>query len=171
MRLFLSREYHWDALTEKRIQTHTILPIGNGNTVLVEFSNRHTLDEMKEAIIRTRSAGYEPLIAHVERYASLNRAVSSVKALVDAGAKLQMNAGSILGREGFFQQRYAMKLLKERLIYVVASDGHDLEERPPELEACAAKLNRKLGASYAEELLCGNALEILRMERDVERQR
>ena len=161
MRLFLSREYHCDDLFREHLEARRVLCMGTGNTLLIEFSHLHSYDTMRAWVSDLRDLGYRPLIAHAERYPALTGSPERVSALIDMGAKIQMNAGSILGREGFRQASWSRRLLKEGLVFIVASDSHDPIDRPPELEACANYLRKKVGETYMQALLRDNPIEIL----------
>ena len=159
--LFLSREYHCDELLVKKLEKGEILPLGKGPYLLAEFSYRHSEEHILHYIRLIQSYGYKPLIAHVERYPALGQSPSQIAALIDMGALIQMNASAVLGSEGRRQAAYCKRLLKERLIHVIASDAHDPSDRPPELDACAAHLEKKYGSEYAQALLRTNPLQIL----------
>jgi protein-tyrosine phosphatase len=51
--------------------------------------------------------------------------------------------------------------LRRGLVHVVASDGHDIEHRPPRLDLASDILTREMGAEAAELLLVTNPLAIL----------
>ena len=167
MTLLLSREYHCDDLFRERLEAGNVLCMGAGNTVLMEFSSRHTFEDILSWVEGVRQRGYSPLIAHIERYPALNGSPEKVSALIQSGAKIQMNAGSILGREGFRQALWSKRLLKKSLVHVVASDSHDPELRPPELDACMKVLRKIVGRDDAMALLRDNPIKILsRIEGD-----
>ncbi len=167
MTLLLSREYHCDDLFRERLEAGNVLCMGAGNTVLMEFSSRHTFKDILSWVEGVRRRGYSPLIAHIERYPALNGSPEKVSALIQSGAKIQMNAGSILGREGFRQALWSKRLLKKSLVHVVASDSHDPELRPPELDACMKVLRKIVGSDDAMALLRDNPIKILsRIEGD-----
>lgn len=167
MTLLLSREYHCDDLFRERLEAGNVLCMGAGNTVLMEFSSRHTFEDILSWVEGVRRRGYSPLIAHIERYPALNGSPEKVSALIQSGAKIQMNAGSILGREGFRQALWSKRLLKKSLVHVVASDSHDPELRPPELDACMKVLRKIVGSDDAMALLRDNPIKILsRIEGD-----
>ena len=161
LRLFLSREYHCDALLRERLQSGTILPLGEGNAVLVEFSHLHDYESILGWVSDLRERGYQPLIAHVERYPALEGSLDKVSGLIQKGARIQMNAGSVLGHEGLRQARWSRKLLRESLVHVIASDSHDPVDRPPELDACQRYLRKKVGDACAEALMRDNPMQIL----------
>ena len=159
---FLSREYHADRLLLGALEQGTVIPYGESNNILLEFSNSHPLSDIHWFIRTVLDAGFRPLIAHVERYRLFEGDTAAIKELIGMGARLQSNCSSVLGREGRRQQSWCKKLLKNQLIHVVASDGHDPEDRPPEMDAAASYITRKFGEVYAEQLLCTNPLNILK---------
>ena len=87
--------------------------------------------------------------------------VDKVAALIQNGAKIQMNAGSVLGHEGFRQAKWSRKLLKESMVHVIASDSHDPIDRPPELDDCQRYLRKKVGDAYTDALMRDNPMQIL----------
>ena len=162
LRLFHSREYHFDRIFRRRLEDGSLRPLGEGNTLLVEFGGRHGREEILEAVQLVKQAGYVPLIAHVERTAPVQRDWAFARTLLETGALLQVNAGSVLGREGLRQKMLCKKLLQHNLITVIASDAHDARIRVPELDLCAGHLEQKFGRDTASRLLSSNPLAILK---------
>lgn len=160
LEMFLSREYHCDKLLKERLKQNEILPLGNGNTLLIEFSSRHTRDQIDEYINLVQSCGYRPLIAHVERYPAV-MAKNQIRELIEMGARIQVNAGSVLGREGLRKRFFVRSLLKEHLVDVVASDCHDTENRPCELALAMEVIRKKAGSDYARKVLWDNPRMLL----------
>ena len=100
--------------------------MGNGEYLLTEFSTRYSKEEAYEFIKLIRKAGYRPLIAHVERFPLL-KDLKCVERMIHLGAKIQVNAGSLLGREGILQALWTRRLIKNHLVHVVASDAYKKE--------------------------------------------
>ena len=161
IRLYVGREYYCDENFLERLELGGILTLGGGDALLIEFSGRYDTDTICEYIRRTEQAGYLPLAAHVERYPAIGASVDQVKRLIDAGAKIQINASSLLGREGLRHKLFCWKLLKLGLVDVVASDAHDPKYRPPILGECARKIETKMGQACAQKVLWDNPLQIL----------
>ncbi len=153
LELSYSREYHVDRLFWAKLEAGDLLPLGKGRTLLVEFGGRHSGEDMLDALKRVRDAGYAPLIAHAERYAPLQGDWAFARELKDASALLQLNAGSILGREGLRQRHLCRQLLAKGLADVIASDAHDACVRVPELRACAEQIEKRYGIALARRLL------------------
>ena len=159
--LFLSREYHADRLLAKHLKEGSILPLGPGH-LLLEMSSVSSESDMVEYIKLVQAYGLIPLMAHPERYRAIRQQEEIADRLVSLGAKLQINISSLLGREGIGQKRLCRRLLKRGTVYAVASDAHDLENRPPELDRAYSWLARKLGEKQAEMLMITNPLKILK---------
>ena len=66
--------------------------------VLLEFSEGDSAQHIRERVYNVLSCGYEPIIAHVERYQATVKSVGFSSDLVDMGARLQVNVESILGK-------------------------------------------------------------------------
>ena len=161
LQLCHSREYHFDRIFRKLLLSGQLRPLGEGRTVLVEFGSRHSGEEILDAVKMVRDRDYVPLIAHVERYAPLQQEWGFAQALREQGALLQLNAGSVLGREGLRQRLLCKKLLQKDLVTAIASDAHDMKIRTPQLRQCAEHLESKFGLRAARKLLNGNPKAIL----------
>jgi protein-tyrosine phosphatase len=78
-------------------------------------------DDFDAAVERLTGLGYGLLLAHPERAdGSLDR----LRPHLDAGALLQVNVSSLLGRHGPEARETAGRLVRNGLVYCLASDGH-----------------------------------------------
>lgn len=92
-----------------------------------------------EACAHVRACGFRLLIAHPERASGLmDGGLARLRPELAAGAVLQVNVCSLLGRHGPEAQAAAEHLVRSRLAYVLASDAHGgqrshtLADGPPE---------------------------------------
>lgn len=162
--LYLAREYYCDPYFIQQVETGNVIPMGNGNYILTEFSPRCSKQEAYGYIKLIRKAGYRPLISNVERFSGL-KDLNSVEKMIHLGAKIQVNAGSILGKEGIRQALWTRKLIRNHLVHVVASDTHDSEKRPPEFRKAVKYLTRLVGEVETKNLLYENSITILNLSR------
>ena len=163
IRLHLSREYYFDKQTKELIKQKRVIPMGQGvKTLLIEFSYDAHFSEIVDACRYVKAYGMRPLIAHVERYHTIQNDPSHAKELAKLGALLQNNAEAILGNEDRSRKKLCEYLLSERLTSVIASDAHDVQYRIPELEKCAKYLSRKSGEDYTHALMYVNPINILK---------
>lgn len=163
VRLALSREYFCDDSFMRRLSRKQVIPLGEGTTILAEFSGRYSADKIEGYLKKIQDAGWTPLIAHVERYGSLDE--DRIRGFIEMGAKIQVNAGSVLGREGRWQKKLCWSLLRHGLVHVVASDAHDPVYRPNELGQCADKIEHKLGQACAQKVLWDGPVDILSLDK------
>lgn len=137
--------------------------LAGSDTVLVEFIPDTSFREMTEAVSSFAMAGYDVLLAHVERYEAL-RSRKNVRILREEfGAYMQMNAGMILGKRGFFTERWFRHMLEEGCIDCVATDAHNLNSRACRMQSCHAVLTEKYGAEMADELSGGFQRRLLEL--------
>jgi protein-tyrosine phosphatase len=95
--------------------------------------------------------GTRPIIAHPERHAFFHEEPGRLRALVDAGAWLQITVDSLLGNHGSEPQRAGWDLLQEYPDAVLASDAH----RPGRCSGLAAGYRvvaERLGAARSTDL-------------------
>lgn len=161
LELDLGCEYHANMDMIRDIQEGYRPTMAGSRCVLTEFS-----DDVEVSFIRERtrcllSAGYTPILAHVERYCAITKDIAVIDELSECGCRIQVNADSIIGKDGFFTKRFCKKLMDYDLIDLIGSDAHNLQDRPPRLGACAEYLEKKMGASYAERLLIQNPVRCL----------
>lgn len=130
--------------------------------VLVEFPGSwldipNELRLVRQAADRVLAAGLTPVLAHPERCRSVARDPSVVQPLVERGALLCLNAGSLVGEHGAAAQRAAWRLAEHGMVAVAASDGHRAR-RPPSLDVAWAAAVAGLGEPVARSLFDGSAL-------------
>lgn len=129
--------------------------------VLVEFSAMDEQSYIRQRLYELRSNGFQPIVAHVERCKNAVKDMDFVHSLVEMGVKLQVNADSVLGKDGWGMKRVCRALMEEDLVHFIGSDAHDMKSRPPRLGECATWLKKKIGEDYARRILCENPREIL----------
>jgi protein-tyrosine phosphatase len=127
--------------------------------VLVEFPFMSVPPRSALAIAALRSSGYIPIVAHPERYHGILRMGHTIEEWRGAGAYLQVNAGSVLGRYGPDAQRVASLLLQRGWVDYIASDHHSRGRMP--YGDCVELLRRSGGAEQAAILLRVNPQRLL----------
>lgn len=92
--------------------------------VLVEFDRLSVPPRSAEVLGTIGRDGYRPVLAHPERYRGAHRPVELARAWAEAGAALQVNAGSILGAFGPRAPDVALALLGQGLVHYLAGEYH-----------------------------------------------
>jgi protein-tyrosine phosphatase len=90
------------------------------------------LDGFLAATAEVRARGFGTLIGHPERCGVFMRSDGALAAERRAGARLQVNGSSLIGRHGTEARAWGIELLRTRRADVIASDAHR-PERPPVL--------------------------------------
>jgi len=92
--------------------------------VLIEWPRLQIPPGTTQVIAEMRRQGYRPVIAHPERYTGLGKSLSLVGRWREAGALLQVNHGSLVGRYGHAAQVVAYRLLRQGWVDYLSSDFH-----------------------------------------------
>lgn len=122
-KLRVASEYLMDESFLKRINSEKLLTLKD-NFVLVEMSYINPPIQLYEIIMELNSQGYQPVLAHPERYNFYKNDYSSFKKLKSAGCLFQMNLLSSTGYYGSGIAEVADYLLKEKMYDFVGSDAH-----------------------------------------------
>ncbi|MCD2492293.1 hypothetical protein LQE92_06565 [Lacrimispora sp. NSJ-141] len=124
--------------------------------VLIEFSTIQHYGYIKGAVELLTNEGYRPILAHVERYKSLNNNMERIAELVDLGALIQVNAHAVEDAGRLFKTSFVKQLLKGELVHFIATDAHDEDKRAPVLDGCEKRLKKWCRETYLRQITGGN---------------
>lgn len=147
-KVLLGAEVLWrsDLLDEEDLDKLCIAGTKNLLLELPFFSwNSQMIDQLYDMIGQT---GITPIIAHLERYLSL-QPKALIEEILALEIPVQISAEILkhpLRRSG------AMNLLKSGRAHLLASDCHDSAQRIPNLAAGMEIVRRKLGDSFVQDL-------------------
>lgn len=134
--------------------------LGNSRYVLIEFQPDVPLSRIGKAAADLYRRGYQPVLAHVERYRCLvRRPGRAMAAREEYGLVYQMNCPTVLQPGSPWKRRFVEQLLGAQAIDAVATDAHDSIRRPVQMAEAYARLSREYGQDYARRLVTwGKAL-------------
>lgn len=164
LRLFLGREVCWGSHAKKMIDEGHVPTMGDSRYVLMEFSAAERCGRIEEGLKYALNSGYVPIFAHAERYPNVVADPGFVRKLRDEGIIIQLNASSIMGKQGGKVKRFCRGLLRDGAVHIISTDAHHPNYRPMEMEKCAKFVSKKYGEAYASDLFMGNAVRVLRDE-------
>jgi protein-tyrosine phosphatase len=101
----------------------------NSRYLLLEFSPFSLPPRSLELILKLKSQGITPVIAHPERHLILQNDLKQLYELVRQGALCQLTALSITGYLGDYVQKSAEQMIKTGLAHVIATDAHSNDLR------------------------------------------
>lgn len=109
----------------------------NGNKKLLTLSGNYLLFEtnfiteplmLREFIFAAKTRGFQPVLAHPERYLYIQSDLKKAEDLINRGVLFQMNIGSILGQYDRVVQQTARKLIHYKWVHLLGSDCHNLKQ-------------------------------------------
>lgn len=120
-----SAEYMLDEGFQELIRADDLLPFGKKH-ILLELGFFKEPPGIEETFQRLLDKGYQPILAHLERYRFLTDQVERFYRLREMGVLLQMNILSLTGNYGEEIRAFAWQLLDEKLPHLLGTDCHHL---------------------------------------------
>lgn len=137
--------------------------LAGSSFVLVDLAFGPLSPGLEQGFFELRMAGYRPILAHPERHQRL-RTPETIQRLREQDLYLQVDAGSLLGQFGRRARAMAEMLVERRWAEFVASDGHDLSQRPMRLAAARERVTELAGSGEAARLFRENPERVIRGE-------
>ncbi|WP_289062483.1 CpsB/CapC family capsule biosynthesis tyrosine phosphatase [uncultured Zobellia sp.] len=122
-----SAEHMIDDNFENLLENDGVMPMKK-SYLLVEMSYLQPPINFDEAIVKTASKRFFPILAHPERYGFLHHRKKRYQEYKDNGILFQMNLLSLSEYYGKEVPKMALELLDNGLIDFVASDIHNLNQ-------------------------------------------
>lgn len=132
--------------------------------VLIEWPRLQIPPRTEPVLRRLCSQGYRPIIAHPERYHGMEHEIELAGEWRSAGAYLQVNNGSLVGRYGPQARAVAIDLLSRGWVDYLSSDFHARPHLSVYLEEAKAFFDERSGWEQFQLLTVGNPTRLLRGE-------
>lgn len=127
--------------------------IGGYRVILLELPHQMIPVGSLQFVEKLLSLNIRPLIAHPERNKAVMAQPERIRPFVAAGCWLQLTAGAIAGKFGESAATAARYLLQNDLAYVIASDAHNREHRPPVISEGRRAAAEIVGEKMASEMV------------------
>lgn len=150
--LYLGCEVYLDFNYYDTLWNEPIITLAGSDYILIEFSMTDTPKNIPEICYEAKLNGFIPIIAHVERYDILYENNQLIKDILNEGAHFQINASTVINKEGRGSHKFANYLLKNELVSFVASDVHNKDTRGFYLDEAYRTVNKICSHSYAEKI-------------------
>ena len=125
--LEVAAEYMVDDAFDKKIEQGNLLTFGPKNKhILIELPFMSEPNNLKKVLFELQIAGYQPILAHPERYLYMGNNRSRYEELKDQGILFQLNLLSILGYYSKQVQDSAFYLIDNGMVDLVGSDTHNM---------------------------------------------
>lgn len=162
MEVYLGNELYYKSNILQELDEGRANTLGNSHYILTEFSTGISFLEMKKAVQQYLLKGYQPILAHVERYQCLYRNFDRMEELKNMGSFMQMNTENFL--EGFFSRnkKFCTKAVAEGYIDFLGTDCHNLSVRKPAMKKAVDYLGKRVDEDILDALLHKNPRMLLR---------
>jgi protein-tyrosine phosphatase len=137
-----------------------VLTIGGGPYLLLELPHE-TYIEPTPLIRLLGARGVRVIVTHPERHEVVRAKPQLVGPWLQAGAMLQLTAGSLVGAFGSKAAAAAWRWLDAGNASFVATDAHDVTRRPPCMTEAIEAIERRLGADVARRVCVDNPAKVL----------
>jgi protein-tyrosine phosphatase len=118
-------EYNLDADFEPLIQEKNLLAFGD-NYVLFELPFFQEPPMLNEIIWKLKSQGYQPVLAHAERYTFWHNSFDKIEEIRDRGVAIQLNINSLTGHYGPEVKKAGEWMVDNAIVDLVGSDCHNM---------------------------------------------
>lgn len=142
------------------LRSGVYLPLGNSKYVLTELHTDTTSAEVKWIVTRMRENGWNPILAHAERYPNLFNE-KAIQELISLGVKIQINLYSLDEEHKTGRKERARYLVKNHMAHFVGSDAHRLNHRPPSIKSGIHYIYENCDKYYADAICFKNAKHLL----------
>jgi len=152
MQIRAAAEYMLDDYFMELLQSQKPLRTLQANLLLTELPYTSEPVNLQEMLFHIITGGYQPVLAHPERYFYFHQNFEQYKWLKDLGFILQVNLLSLTGYYGKNVARAARYILDEGLAGLVGTDLHHGRH----LAALQSATNQKLFHKYVDDGLMQN---------------
>ena len=124
-----------------------------GRYLMVEFEFQGIPYKAEEALFQLLTKGIVPIISHPERNFEIGHNPKRYYEMIRMGCLGQVTAMSLTGEFGPEIRQIAEKLVKKRLIHIIASDAHSTGRRPPILSSGVKAAEKIVGKKEAQKMV------------------
>ena len=124
MQIEAAAEYMVDVDMEKLVDSEKPLLTFGDKHILIEMSYIAPSTNIEPLIFKLRMKGYQPILAHPERYNYYHTNFEMYERFVDLGCLLQVNLLSLLGYYGKSVKKIADRILEQRMVDLLGTDMH-----------------------------------------------
>ena len=127
------------------------LCLNGSDFLLLELAEEAICDALFEDILAMRNnLGITPIIAHIERYCKSKNYRKLIKFVLTEEIPVQVNALSLSIP---ILNRAVSKLIKNGVSFVIGTDTHSVDFRPPMLSQALAIIEKKHGTELKEQIV------------------
>ncbi|MEA3373230.1 MAG: CpsB/CapC family capsule biosynthesis tyrosine phosphatase [Campylobacterota bacterium] len=123
IKIEVAAEYYFDPHFIELLESRDILTFGNKH-LLFEMSYGLRPVGFEEGIYKMKSLGYQPVLAHPERYLFMQGNITGYEKIKSLGVLFQMNINSLGGYYGEGARNTVNELISRGMVDFIGSDTH-----------------------------------------------
>ena len=148
----------------KEIDELDFYTLNNSRYILIELPPTNFPKDLCNIVYELKEKNYIPVFAHVERYREVQENRELIYEVINAGAIIQVNSHSILGKSGKELQKVCNTLLNRNMVHVVGTDAHSSKRRTPIFLDAYKYVSEKYSKEMADDLFIKNNNAIINNE-------
>ena len=129
--VLIGNEIYYTKDLIKEIDELDFYTLNNSRYILIELPPTNFPKDLCNIVYELKEKNYIPVFAHVERYREVQENPELIYEVINAGAIIQVNSHSILGKSGKELQKVCNTLLNRNMVHVVGTDAHSSKRRTP----------------------------------------
>lgn len=166
--LYLGNEYYLCDNIYDLLEKGIVRTLNDSKYFLIELPMTANINNLNEVIFQLRTKGIIPILAHPERYIVFQKEPEAVFHVLEHGALIQCNIGSLFGKYGHKCEKTIKKFLKEGYVQFMATDVHHEKQNVySNIQKAYEKVATLTTRDYADELFIKNGTAVIKNE-DVE---
>lgn len=153
MIIYPGMEIHYFSGMAEALTDGKLLTLADSRFVLTEFLPSVSFIQLEQAVRELILSGYKPVLAHVERYHTLQQG-DHLRKIKEMGAYIQMNYRSLVHTDGLFdlngikERNWCRNMLLDGLVDLLGTDMHGIRHRAPECEEALEWIRKKAGEEF-----------------------
>ncbi len=158
--LYIGNEIYIDREIGTLLKNKKISTLADSKYLLVELPMTGSFEGYEEIFFDLQAEGYIVVLAHPERYLSIQKDFSITERLARQGVLFQCNLGSVIGQYGHRAAKTIKKLAKKDMIFAFGTDTHHMRDFY-EIDDAIYNLTKIYGEAKLDVILNDNPLKIL----------
>ena len=162
--VLIGNEIYYTKDLIKEIDGLDFYTLNNSRYILIELPPTNFPKDLCNIVYELKEKNYIPVFAHVERYREVQENPELIYEVINAGAIIQVNSHSILGKSGKELQKVCNTLLNRNMVHVVGTDAHSSKRRTPIFLDAYKYVSEKYSKEMADDLFIKNNNAIINNE-------
>lgn len=152
MTIYSGAEILYTPLLKQPALEHELPTMGDMDTILIEFVPKTPFSELMSALDLVTHCGYNPIIAHIERYECMYHG-NAYRVKNEYDVRFQVNCHTVITNRGLLKKREVQGWFDDHIIDFVASDAHNCAARRTRMREAYEALKDDFGPRYAAKLV------------------